>query len=78
YQLSQPADKIEIRIYDTNGRLIQEIDSCPKQIGFNKVHWDGKDRWGEFVANDVYLYIVICDEPGGERRVIKGKVVAMR
>ncbi len=78
YQLSQPAAKITIKIFDTNGRLIREIENCSRQIGFNKVFWDGDDQWGEFVANDVYLYIVICEDQEGEKVVVKGKCVAMR
>ncbi|MDC0977652.1 hypothetical protein OAR19_00175 [bacterium] len=77
YQLSKPANSIEIKIFDTNGRLIKEIDNCSNDIGFNKTFWDGSDKHGQFVANDVYLYMVIVDGPDG-RDVIKGKVVAIR
>ncbi|GBR77090.1 hypothetical protein NO2_1536, partial [Candidatus Termititenax persephonae] len=58
YQLSCPAEKIEIRIYDLNGRLVRELNDCGNQTGFNRTRWDGRDRRGAFVANDAYLYVV--------------------
>ncbi|MDR1453829.1 MAG: alpha/beta fold hydrolase [Candidatus Margulisbacteria bacterium] len=77
YQLSRPAGRIEIRIYDTNGRLVRELNNCSNQAGFNSTRWDGCDRRGAFVANDVYLYVLKIEQDGRER-IIKGKVAALR
>lgn len=51
----------KIRIYSINGRLIKEIRLTP-QIGFNKVHWDGKDNDGDFIANGTYLYKLVAED----------------
>jgi hypothetical protein len=77
YQLSRPADRIEIRIYDTNGRLVRELPNCSNQAGFNSTRWDGRDRRGAFVANDVYLYVLKIEQDG-RPEIIKGKVAALR
>ncbi|MDR1998161.1 MAG: hypothetical protein LBQ83_07565 [Candidatus Margulisbacteria bacterium] len=77
YQLSRPADSIEIRIYDVNGRLVRALTDCGNQPGYNKTRWDGRDRHGMFVANDVYLYVVRV-EADGRRKTFKGKIAALR
>lgn len=78
YQLSVPANDVEIKVYTTNGRLVKEIKNCANQAGFNKTFWDGKDLNGQFVANDVYLYVVIVTSQDGERFVYKSKTAAIR
>ncbi|MDQ3194686.1 MAG: T9SS type A sorting domain-containing protein, partial [Bacteroidota bacterium] len=45
----------KVKIYTVAGRLVREINT-PANVGFNKIHWDGKDNDGDFIANGVYLY----------------------
>ncbi|MDR2430713.1 MAG: alpha/beta fold hydrolase [Candidatus Margulisbacteria bacterium] len=77
YQLSGPAESIRLRVYDVNGRLIRELDGCGNQAGYNKTRWDGRDRHGAFVANDVYFYALEV-EAEGRKKIYKGKVAALR
>jgi len=77
YQLTKPAESIEIRIYDVNGRLVRVLDNCSNQTGYNKTRWDGRDRNNTFVANDVYFYVIKIESENG-RQTIKGKVAALR
>ena len=54
-------DELRIRIFTVAGRLIQEILVPPSdlRIGFNKIHWNGRDRDGDEIANGLYFYKII-------------------
>ncbi|NIR49848.1 T9SS type A sorting domain-containing protein [candidate division KSB1 bacterium] len=60
YILTQGADDVRIKIYTISGRLIQEIEFLPSQVGFNHYLWDGRDQAGDVLANGVYLYKLIA------------------
>ena len=54
-------DRVEIIIYDINGRSIQSLKSGSLKIGENRVEWDGRDGRGYSVASGVYFYALrIC------------------
>jgi len=57
----QVPDELRIRLYTIAGRLIREISVPPSklEIGFNHIHWDGRDQDGDIIANGVYLYKII-------------------
>ena len=57
----QVPDELKIRLYTIAGRLIRVISVPPSelQIGFNHIHWDGRDQDGDVIANGVYLYKII-------------------
>ncbi len=65
---------VTIRIYTVSGRLIQEINDVARP-GFNKIHWDGRDRDGDVLANGVYLYKIVVDD--GEQVVEKIEKLAV-
>jgi len=78
FQLSQAADQIIIRIYSTTGRLVKEINAGPALVGYNEVPWDVRDNWGDYLANDVYLYTVIAKSNRGETVRAQGKLVVVK
>ncbi|MBL0173674.1 MAG: hypothetical protein IPP94_00115 [Ignavibacteria bacterium] len=47
-----------VRIYTVAGRLLREIPIAASElnIGFNRIHWDGRDADGSELANGVYFY----------------------
>ncbi|MEZ4689452.1 MAG: FlgD immunoglobulin-like domain containing protein [Ignavibacteria bacterium] len=51
----------KVKIFTVTGRVIKEIDA-PANIGYNSIHWDGKDNDGDYIANGVYLYKFILQE----------------
>ncbi len=60
YELSVPAEKVEIKIFTLSGRLIRTM-SGTGSAGFNSgVVWDGRDQDGDKVANGVYIYKVVA------------------
>ena len=63
---SEIPNKLDIQIMNINGRLIKQIrlsDVENIKIGNNmtKYFWDGRDEFGDPVANGVYIYRVISE-----------------
>tara|TARA_B110000285_G_scaffold186428_1_gene211783 strand:+ start:8415 stop:13628 length:5214 start_codon:yes stop_codon:yes gene_type:complete len=63
---SEIPNKLDIQIINVNGRLIKQIhlsDIENIRIGNNmtKYFWDGRDEFGDPVANGVYIYKVISE-----------------
>jgi hypothetical protein len=50
--------RVEIRIYDTQGRLVRELLAAERAAGPGAVVWDGRDDAGGRVASGVYMYRV--------------------
>ncbi|RKY55916.1 MAG: hypothetical protein DRP89_02370, partial [Candidatus Neomarinimicrobiota bacterium] len=54
--LTQPG-KVKISIFTIRGLLIREIKLLePLDPGFNFIHWDGKDDFGDDISRGIYLY----------------------
>jgi hypothetical protein len=62
-------EEIKIQIMTVSGRVVREImqdEIGPIHIGNNitEYAWDGRDEYGDQLANGVYLYRVIINNPG--------------
>jgi hypothetical protein len=62
-------DQIMIRIFTVSGRVVREItqdELGPLRIGNNATDyaWDGRDEFGDQLANGVYLYKVFIKKNG--------------
>lgn len=55
YTLSIPAD-VMITIYTLNGVKVRVLDAFAGQAGFQRLPWDGRDKFGDQIANGAYLY----------------------
>ena len=49
---------VEIRIFSLSGQLINTLDPFDVFYGYSKISWNGKDFYGNEIANGVYLYQV--------------------
>ncbi|MCK9226082.1 MAG: Ig-like domain-containing protein, partial [Candidatus Muirbacterium halophilum] len=67
YDFSQPADSVKIQVFNMKGKLIRSIRSSDLQGAGSEVIWDVTDKWGNNLANGVYVYKIIA--------VINGKTV---
>ncbi len=66
---SEIPDQIKIQIMTVSGRVVREItDIGPIKIGNNisQYAWDGRDEYGDQLANGVYLYKVFVRKGGQE------------
>ncbi len=66
---SELPDNIKIQIMTISGRVVREImqdEIGPVRIGDNitEYAWDGRDQYGDLLANGVYLYRVILKSGG--------------
>jgi hypothetical protein len=50
--------EFEIRIFNQAGRLLRVLE----QAHSGEAHWDGRDRWGNQLANGVYFYKVTATQ----------------
>jgi hypothetical protein len=62
-------DFIKIQIINIRGQVVKEIfkeDLGPLKLGINRTQyaWDGKDQYGDILANGVYLYKVTVKNNG--------------
>jgi flagellar hook assembly protein FlgD len=55
---SRAPEEMAIRVFTVAGRKIRElrIPSSSLHVGFNRIHWDGRDEEGDEVANGYYFY----------------------
>lgn len=44
--LFDPADKLEVKVYDQNNAVVRTISVVPPSVGFNDFNWDGLDENG--------------------------------
>jgi len=52
------AGKVEINIYDINGKLIKTLVNQSHTPGLQKAEWDGKNEAGKKAASGHYIYSV--------------------
>jgi hypothetical protein len=62
-----PAERVTIRIYTVRGRLVRELQYSSVGPGYMEVVWDGRDSYGERVANGVYYYKMTVVNGEGEK-----------
>jgi len=55
FELSQPAE-VSFDIFTLGGRKIMKIEPKYYSVGFHAIDWNGKDAFGDKLANGVYLY----------------------
>lgn len=51
-----------LSIYDNTGRLVRNIRRGMAPAGLNSIRWDGKDSYGNPVANGIYFYQLIAND----------------
>ena len=77
YLLNNNIVEVTIKIYTVAGRLIKIIQSASNQIGYNETYWDGRDEFGDKIANGVYFYKIIAKDESQKIELIE-RLVVMR
>jgi hypothetical protein len=84
FELSAPA-RVTIKIFTAGGRLVRTLGPVDATTGFNypgntsrELRWNGWDRYGDPVANGVYLYKVIAEDESGQSDEVIGKLLRVR
>jgi hypothetical protein len=64
------SNHVELKIYDTNGKLVKILVDDEKDVGYHTVIWNGKDERGNTVNSGVYLYHITAGEYAETKRCI--------
>jgi len=70
--------KVNVRIYNSTGRLVRELDLGSKVAGIyatpdKAAYWDGKDGSGVPVASGVYFYSIQAGTFSAVKKMIVSK-----
>ena len=75
FQTDQNGFAANVKIFDTNGRIIRQL-AQNQLLGFNgNIEWDGKNDGNEVVPVGYYIMLIELFNPSGETKQFKGKVV---
>ncbi len=55
-ELSQPADKVTVTIFDANGDAVRTLELGAQDAGVVDFQWDGQDTNGTTLADGVYTF----------------------
>lgn len=70
----------ELDIYSVTGRLVKSIRRNIQSEGYfdNSITWDGRDDYGNLIANGVYVYVLRLRSALGETDIEAQKLVILR
>ncbi len=77
YTLSLPAD-VTITIYTLNGVKIRILEAVADQAGFQQLQWDGRDEFGDQIANGAYLYHFKAETLDYQTQIRWGRLARLR
>lgn len=78
YVLTDVAKKVSLKIYTVSGKLLRNIsDNTMASPDYHEIVWDGRDEWGNLVANGVYFFKLTA-EGFDKTRKITGKIAKIR
>ena len=74
YHLANDTD-VRISIYDINGALVRQLDLGYQQAGYytnrsRAAYWDGRNEFGEQIANGIYFYQLQADNMSLLRKMV--------
>jgi hypothetical protein len=64
------AGQADLAIYGSDGRLVRQLLSSPREAGRHSVSWDGRDEAGAKVAGGVYFFQLRAPGVEESRRMI--------
>ena len=62
--VSDPPSSITITVYSLMGEKIIELEKYLAETLFVEILWDGKDQYGNIIANGAYFYHVKAEKAG--------------
>lgn len=78
YVLTDVAKDVSLKIYTVSGKLIRNLsDNTMTSPDYHEIVWDGRDKWGNLVANGVYFFKLTAKGYDKTRKVT-GKIAKIR
>ncbi len=70
YILTDEAIHLTLKIYTVSGKMIRSFEGYDMALAdYHEIVWDGKDDWGEEVANGVYFFHLKAEYSDGMREI---------
>ena len=69
YEIYKPG-KVEISIFDLNGRLVNTLIQENQPQGRHKVNWDGLDKSNQRVCSGFYIYSIHFDNTTLSKKMV--------
>jgi flagellar basal-body rod modification protein FlgD len=66
YDLGANAAKVTVKVYNSEGALVRQIDAGSQKVGPQSVTWDGKNSMGQSVPAGVYGFEVDAVDSAGK------------
>jgi len=64
FELSRPADKVKVDIFDAAGGLVRSLDLGPREDGINVLAWDGLTGSGSAAPDGQYTFKIDAVQGG--------------
>lgn len=64
FELSRPADKVKVEIFDAGGGLVRSLDLGPREDGINMLAWDGLTSNGAAAPEGRYTFKINAVQGG--------------
>jgi len=65
FYLKQSAASADVKIYDSNGKIVRTMSLGPQNSGLVNFKWDGLDNQGNMVPNGTYRFEVTAKDGSG-------------
>ena len=69
YFLLEPG-QARLEVFSLTGQRVAVLHQGPQQVGYHRLHWDGRDATGHPVASGAYLYRLVTDDAVLTRKLI--------
>ncbi|MBU0581080.1 MAG: hypothetical protein KKA19_07870, partial [Candidatus Margulisbacteria bacterium] len=76
YRINRDDANIKIYVYDLSGQKIWQTEEDVVQ-SYGEIVWDGRDQWGEILANGVYIAYIVAED-GNYRKVKRVKIAVLK
>jgi hypothetical protein len=63
YTLTEAVNKVTIRIFGMDGKLVYKIDDASSALGENVVEWNCEDEYGELILSSIYICHIEAEGP---------------
>ncbi|MCH7731849.1 MAG: type IX secretion system sortase PorU [Candidatus Marinimicrobia bacterium] len=70
FEVTQEA-YVTIKIFTIAGQLVSELRPMESYLGYSHINWDGRDDFGDLIANGVYLYQIKAESVETGKKVTK-------
>ncbi|MFQ6674509.1 MAG: FlgD immunoglobulin-like domain containing protein, partial [Fidelibacterota bacterium] len=78
FELNQEA-RVTIKVFTLSGQLVKELDPMDVFLGYSHIDWDGRDDFGDRIANGAYLYqVTAAPLQEGKKATVIGKIAKYR